>query len=134
MKSRQRRVATSGWTIAIVAIVAGSVAALSQQTPPPLRYPSTHRGGQIDDVNGVRVADPYRWLEDATSANAKSWIAAQNALTESFLSPVPARQRIRERLTSFFNYPKLHSPVAGGERVFFAESRGLNNQPTVYVR
>ena len=49
-----------------------------------LKYPTTARSGQADDLNGVRVPDPYRWLENIASSDVRSWVVAQNALAGAF--------------------------------------------------
>ena len=49
-----------------------------------LRYPETYRDpGVTDDYHGTAVADPYRWLENDTSASTADWVDAQNAVTEA---------------------------------------------------
>jgi len=52
----------------------------------PLRYPVAPRVDQTDDYFGTAVADPYRWLEDASSPKAQAWIEAQNAYADKVLS------------------------------------------------
>jgi len=119
----------------IVALCAGAApAATAQNGSAAPVYPATPRAMQVDDIAGVRVADPYRWLESITSAQARNWIAAQNAVTESFLAQAPRRKEIRDRLTAAENYPKIGAPFSAGERLFFYENGGLENQPTLYVR
>ena len=97
-------------------------------------YPATSRGNQIDDIGGQRVPDPYRWLESLSSPAVRSWISAQNAVTEAFLAQAPRRKEIRDLLTSAWNYPRISAPFSAGERLFFYENGGLENQPSLYVR
>jgi hypothetical protein len=60
-----------------------------------LTYPPALTVDQVDDYHGTRVADPYRWLEDADSAQTAAWVAAQNELTFAYLEGIPARQARR---------------------------------------
>jgi prolyl oligopeptidase len=121
------------WTVAV--LCAGvAPATLAQNGATALSYPATSRGTQVDDIGGVRVPDPYRWLESIASPQVRSWIAAQNAVTEAFLAQAPRRKEIRDRLTIAENYPKIGAPFSAGERLFFFENGGLENQPTLYVR
>ena len=76
----------------------------------PLRYPETKRIDHIDDYHGTKVADPYRWLEDADSPESRAWIDAEKELTERFFAAIPARESIRERLTAVWDYERFGLP------------------------
>ena len=106
------------------------------QTGPPssLHYPVAARGAQSDDLNGIRVADPYRWLENPTAAEVRSWVSAENTLTDWFLSQNSKRAEVRERVTRAWDYPKISAPFSAGDRLFFYENSGLENQPALYVQ
>jgi len=106
----------------------------AQTASPSLKYPVTLRGVQTDELSGVRVADPYRWLEAVTSPDVRAWAASQNAVTESYLAQVPHRAASIERVRRFALYPKVRSPFGGGERLFYYENSGLENQPALYVQ
>src|SRR5262244_778543 len=73
--------------------------AASNDAPPSLTYPKAKAVGQVDDYHGVKVADPYRWLEDTDSADTRAWVEEENKLTFSYLDQIPYRSAIRERLT-----------------------------------
>jgi prolyl oligopeptidase len=107
---------------------------VAQTAAAPLRYPLATRGNQVDDYHGTKVADPYRWLEDADSPQTKAWVEAENALTFGYLSTIPERDAIRSRLTEVWNYPKYDAPFKEGGRYFYFENSGLQNQSVLYVR
>src|SRR5690349_12707724 len=70
----------------LAAIGAGS--ALAQNCPgtgTPLAYPDTKKVDQTDNYHGTVIADPYRWLEDANSADTKAWVEAENKVTQAYL-------------------------------------------------
>src|SRR5262245_44042087 len=67
-------------------------------------YPTAKKADQVDDYHGVKVADPYRWLENPDSADSRAWIEAENKLTFGFLNEIPERAKIKERLTKLWNY------------------------------
>jgi prolyl oligopeptidase len=122
---------------AVAAAVASTSPAAAQSavsTSTTLQYPAAQRGPQVDEIGGVRVADPYRWLENTTSAETKTWVAAENALTETFLSKIARRSAIKELVVRAWDYPKVEPPFVGGERVFFYENGGLENQSVLYVQ
>ena len=98
-----------------------------------LAYPPSRTVDQTDDYHGTRVADPYRWLEDVDSPETRAWIAAQNAVTEAYLARIPGRERLRQRLTELWNYPRREAPVRRGGRYFQWRNTGLQNQDVLTV-
>lgn len=96
-------------------------------------YPVTVMEDVTDDYHGTVVSDPYRWLEDDNSAETAAWVAAQNEVTFDFLSQIPFRDRIRERLTELWNYEKIGVPTKVGGRYFFFRNDGLQNQSVLYM-
>ena len=99
----------------------------------PLKYPDTAKGTQVDDYHGTKVADPYRWLEDANSEQTKAWVESENKLTFDFLRQIPSRDRIEKRVTQLWNYEKYGVPDKEGGRYFFARNTGLQNQSIIYT-
>ena len=90
-----------------------------------LSYPQAKRGDQVDEYHGVKVADPYRWLEDdvRTSKEVADWVAAENQVTFKYLEAIPEREKIRKRLTELWNYEKYSPPVQGRRPVLLLEKR-----------
>lgn len=78
----------------LVALLLGATPATAQ-TPD---YPPAHRVTVEDTLHGEAIPDPYRWLETTDSPEARAFYRAQDSLTESFVSAVPARERIRRRI------------------------------------
>jgi prolyl oligopeptidase len=101
-----------------------------------LAYPPTPRGNQVDVYHGVRVADPYRWLEAdvRTSKEVADWVTAENKLTFGYLESIPAREKILRRLTELWNYEKYSSPRKEGGRYYYLKNDGLQNQDVLYVQ
>jgi prolyl oligopeptidase len=96
-------------------------------------YPQAKKVDQIDDYHGVKVADPYRWLENPDSADSRAWIEAENKLTFDFLNQIPERAKIKERLTKLWNYEKYGPPFKEGGRYFYFKNDGLQNQNVLYT-
>ncbi len=93
-------------------------------------YPEVPRDDSIiEDFHGTPVADPYRWLEDADSAETQSFIQTQSTLTQQYLSEIPAREQIRSRLTELLNYERRSSLSRKGDYYYFWRNDGLQNQP-----
>ncbi len=97
-------------------------------------YPPARREETIEVLHGVAVPDPYRWLEDPDSPESRAWIEAQNARTFAFLEAIPARERIRARLTALWDYEKYGAPFKEGGRYFFFKNDGLQNQSVLYTQ
>ena len=99
----------------------------------PYTYPAARRDDVVDDYHGTSVADPYRWLEDTEAPDTREWWTQQNALVEDFVSAVPAREEIRQRLTELWDFPKRTAPFRYGDRWFHFRNTGLQNQNVLYV-
>lgn len=117
---------------ALVSLLAAS--SLAQTTSPTLSYPPAARGEQTDTYHGTTVADPYRWLEDTNSPETKAWVEAQNRLSESYLAAIPQRAAIKARLTQLWNYARTSAPFKEGDRYFYFQNTGLQNQNILYVQ
>ena len=96
-------------------------------------YPITQKVAQTDNYHGTTIADPYRWLEDANSAETKKWVDAQNAVTQAYLGQIPQREAIRQRLTKLWNYERYSVPSKDGGRYFYTRNDGLQNQSVLYT-
>lgn len=93
-----------------------------------LTYPSTRKENVVDSHHGVKIADPFRWLEDDNSEETKAWVKAQNALTFAYLEKLPRREEIKTRLKKLWNYERVGQPFERGGRWFFTHNSGLQNQ------
>ena len=99
-----------------------------------LTYPVTKKGDVVDDYFGTKVADPYRWLENDTSAETAAWVKAQNEVTFGYLDKIPFRNAIKERLTEIWDYPRISAPFKKGSNYFVFKNDGLQNQSVAYIK
>src|SRR5882672_9976167 len=116
--------------IALAAVLVGNGLEAANNN---MTYPPARRTDQADVSHGVRVEDPYRWLEDADSAETKAWVSAENALTEQYLAQIPARERIRRRLTELWNFERYAGFFKAGGRYFYLRNDGLQNQNVLFT-
>jgi prolyl oligopeptidase len=106
----------------------------SESPKPALTYPATTMGTVVDDYGGTKVADPYRWMESLDSPDVKTWITAQNAVTDPYLAALPRRKALNDRLTALWDYPRVGLPTLEGGRMFYAKNSGLQRQAPIYTR
>ena len=99
-----------------------------------INYPETKKCDTVDEYFGHKVADPYRWLEDDNSEETALWVKAENEITFDYLSKIPFREKIKERLTEIWNYPKYRVPFKKGDNYFFFKNDGLQNQDVLYIQ
>jgi prolyl oligopeptidase len=97
-----------------------------------IKYPKTKKIDQTDNYHGTIVTDPYRWLEDDKSAETADWVKAQNEVTNDYLSKIPYRAKLQNRLEEIYNYPKYSAPSKKGEWFYFYKNNGLQNQSVLY--
>ena len=99
-----------------------------------LVYPETKQVDQIDTLHGVKVSDPYRWLEQdvRNTKDVADWVAAENKLTFGYLEAIPQREKIRKRLTELWNFAVYAGARKEGGRYYFLKNDGLQNQAVLY--
>lgn len=98
-----------------------------------IQYPKAVKDGTTDTYFGTVVADPYRWLENDTSAQTTAWVEAENRVTNAYLAKIPFRQKLLNRLTELANYEKLSAPRKRHGKWYFFKNDGLQNQSVMYV-
>lgn len=99
----------------------------------PYNYPKTRRDNSVRDTyHGTTIEDPYRWLENDTSAETGAWVKEQNNVTFDYLDKIPYRSKFRDRITELLNYPRYSAPFRVGEYYFFSKNNGLQNQSVYY--
>ena len=97
-----------------------------------LSYPNSMPNKTVDTLHGIKVPDPYRWLEDLNSNQTSAWVKAQSSLTESYLDAIPGRQALENHLTKLWNVERLGVPSFEGGYYFFSKNDGLQNQSVLY--
>ena len=97
-----------------------------------INYLKTAKENVVDTYFGVKVDDPYRWLENDTSKATSAWVKAQNKVTNEYLTQIPFRSALKKRLTELMNYPKYGSPIKKNGQYFFLKNNGLQNQSVLY--
>src|SRR5438132_6861658 len=102
-------------------------------SPTQFKYPTAPTSDQVDDYNGVKVADPYRPLENPDAPESRKWIEAEDKITFDFLKTIPERDGIQKRLTEVWDYERFGVPFKEKDRYFFSKNTGLQNQNVLYT-
>lgn len=106
--------------------------AITTNTFSQIKYPDTKKVNEEDNYFGTIVKDPYRWLEDDNSAETKAWVTEQNLVTQNYLSQIPFRQKVKDRLKEMWNYTRYGSPFKEGDFYYYYKNDGLQNQAVLY--
>lgn len=112
----------------LLAITLASLSARELKLP----YPDSKPGDTVDLLHGVKVPDPYRWLEDLNSTDTASWVKSQNDLTEGYLEKISGRTSLEKHLTGLWNVERFGVPFREGNRYFFTKNDGLQNQSVLF--
>ncbi|HZD93901.1 MAG TPA: hypothetical protein VE133_06575, partial [Candidatus Sulfotelmatobacter sp.] len=102
----------------------------SNITKPPFARPEP----VAENFHGREIIDPYRWLENAVSAETQRFVEEQNAYTRSILEKVPSREKLQSSVEQFLAIGRVASPRIAGGKYFYERRDGRQNQPVVYVR
>ena len=118
----------------IAALVLGFAFACSSSMAQEMKYPETEKGDTVDTYFGIKVSDPFRWLETdvRNSDKVRDWVTAQNKLTFGYLKSLPNREKIESRLTELWNYEKYGTPFRVADKYYFSKNDGLQNQNVLY--
>jgi prolyl oligopeptidase len=100
----------------------------------PLTYPPTRTVDAFDIHFGVKVPDPYRWLEDGKSPEVQKWLGAQNKLAHSYLDALPGREALRKRFSELFRIDTISAPGREGDRYFYMKHAAKQEKAVLYWR
>lgn len=127
--------------LATIAAMPASVAADVVTSPGPtssaqLIYPRTARQDLVEEHFGIKVADPYRWLENDVRRDSavRNWVNAQNGVTNAYLETLDGREILKQRMKSLIDHDRYGAPRKAGQRYFYTHNSGLQNQSPLYVR
>ncbi len=131
MSSQMSSVSCRNLLIALLVVSAVSFQSYADER---LTYPAASRGDTVDVLHGVRVGDPYRWLEDEQSEQAQAWVDAQNRLTEGLLARFDkAKKAVAAQLEAVYGVDSVSNIHPHGQRYFYTKRAGLENHRKIYV-
>lgn len=98
-----------------------------------LAYPTASRSDDVETYSGVKVPDPYHWMEDVDSPETRAWVSAEVKLTSDYLDAIPGRDKTHDLYSKLLNFEKFNLPEKAGRRYIYSRNSGLQNQSVVYV-
>ncbi|MDD3050019.1 MAG: prolyl oligopeptidase family serine peptidase [Candidatus Cloacimonetes bacterium] len=100
-----------------------------------MNYPKTKRTEIIDILHGVKIADPYRWLEETELAEVKDWDRLQNKLSDEYISKIPQNKWLFEKLEKMTSYDKISLPrfLKKGKRIFRSQKKSDQQKWVVFM-
>ncbi len=97
--------------------------------------PATPRHAASSVLHGVRVNDPYRWLESGDNAAVEKWIKAQNAYAAKVLDAMPDAASMARRVGELALATTVRSaPRLAAGRLFYLQQTPTRSQPVLMVR
>jgi prolyl oligopeptidase len=115
-------------------VAAATTASVPSPLKLPLTYPATRTVDASDTLFGVKVEDPYRWLEDGKSPEVKDWLDAQNKLARSYLDALPGRAALEKRYAQLLHIDTITSPSRAGDRFFYMKRKAAEQKAVLYWR
>jgi prolyl oligopeptidase len=113
----------------LLTVLAVSMASAQVGAPPKAR-----RDDVVDNPHGVRIPDPYRWLEDRHSPETQAWLEAENKYTDAVLARVPGLKPIEDRLAQLMDVDSYSIPMQRGGRFFFTRRLAGQSLPSICMR
>jgi prolyl oligopeptidase len=98
------------------------------------KYPKTKKVDIADTYFGVKVNDPYRWLEADSTSEVEEWVKEENSVTNEYLNKIPFRSSIKDRLTELWNYTSMSTPFNEGGKFFYFKKDTKQNQSVLYIQ
>jgi prolyl oligopeptidase len=121
-------------TMTMIVAMAWAGDGSSASTSPAAGPPKVKVGDVVDTLHGHKIPDPYRWLEDANSADSQEYVRQEMAYTRSILDPLPGRDAIHERLSQLLSIGTIGTPQVAGPYFLYTRREGNQNQPVLLVR
>lgn len=122
----------------VIIIGLGFLAATTSNEPvyigDGMKYPKAKKVDQVDNYHGVKVADPYRWMEEMTSNETKAWVDEQEKLFDGYVKHVPLHNDIKRRIMQIRHVDSYSMPTKKGGRYFFTKTEAGQNQGVIYFQ
>ena len=130
---RYQKVVLPGVLFATLALVTGADSNKSVPSAPPVAAVRV----VTDEYFGVKVADPYRYMEDLTNPEVAAWFKGQNDYTRAVLGGIPGRAALLARMKALDEgAPARITDLRRlpGDRYFYQKRLASEDVAKLYVR
>jgi prolyl oligopeptidase len=119
-----------------VALVRAEDSGAADSTTPssPAGPPKAKVSPVEDTVQGHKIVDRYRYLENPNDPDTKLYVEQELGYTRAVLDPLPGRDKMNARLSQLLEIGTVGAPQIGGKYYFHTRRDGKQNQPVLYVR
>lgn len=87
----------------------------------------------IEEINGIKITDPYRWLEDSENPEVKTWIEEQNRKVDENLRDEEFEVFVAERAKNF-KITNFSNPISANGKYFYSERKPDEDQSALYIK
>src|SRR5919106_5337474 len=108
----------------LVATVLASPAASAEKPA----YPASRVDDVVENLHGTEVHDPYRWLEDGSSAEVQGWAKDQNTFARHELDRLAGRDWLDRRLREGSYVDAAGVPKRAGSPLFFTPRKAQQEE------
>ena len=122
--------------VSVVALVSARDSRAADPTAPsiPSGPPKAKVASVEDTVQGHKIVDRYRYLENPNDPDTRLFVEQELSYTRAILDPLPGRDKINARLSQLLEIGTVGTPQMGGKYYFHTRREGNQNQPMLYVR
>ncbi|HMD50281.1 MAG TPA: prolyl oligopeptidase family serine peptidase [Bryobacteraceae bacterium] len=117
--------------VSYTALALGATVLFAAKLMPP---PTTKTEPVTDDIHGVKITDPYRWLENQNSPETRQWLEGQEKYARTYLDALPGRAELKKEFDALLKIDNLSAPVARNGRYFFSRRLAGEDRASLCMR
>ena len=102
--------------------------------PKETSYPISKKVDFVETIHGYEIEDQYRWLEDFTSEESKTWVDEQNKFTQNFIGKNKYKKSITKNLNSTWDTESISIPYKVEDKTFYYFNDGTWQQSKLMIK
>jgi len=122
---------SKGFWLCLIAALALALPGPAQDFP---KAPESKRANYIENIQGRKIPDPYRWLEDQWSKDTRRWLAEQGKYAEAILGRLPSLRQVTKKLEPVFSEESISVPSLMEGRYYYSKKPAGEEREIIYSR